>query len=73
MQEHSPPPIHKSYRFETFSEEIKSTLVISDSVIIQVKIASRLGAPAPATVRCPSGARASDIIEKSEAAGQPRV
>uniref|UniRef100_A0A3B4DPH6 SGNH hydrolase-type esterase domain-containing protein n=1 Tax=Pygocentrus nattereri TaxID=42514 RepID=A0A3B4DPH6_PYGNA len=63
--EHHAPPIRVSNRFAPLSEAptvkpVKSTLVIGDSIVRHVKLATPLGAPA-VTVRCLSGARAPDI------------
>ncbi|XP_036416797.1 uncharacterized protein LOC118800648 [Colossoma macropomum] len=63
--EHHAPPIHVSNRFaplsETPAEEpVKSALVIGDSIVRHVKLATPLGAPA-VTVSCLPGARAPDI------------
>lgn len=62
---HYTAPIHVSNRFAPLSEApteepVKSTLVIGDSIVRHVKLASPLGAPA-VTVSCLPGARAPDI------------
>ncbi|XP_036420365.1 uncharacterized protein LOC118822532 [Colossoma macropomum] len=63
--EHHAPPIHVSNRFAPFSETpaeepVKSALVIGDSIVRHVQLATPLGAPA-VTVSCLPGARAPDI------------
>ena len=63
--EHHAPPIHVSNRFAPLSEApaeepVKSALVIGDSIVRHVKLATPLGAPA-VTVSCLPGARAPDI------------
>ncbi|XP_036417285.1 uncharacterized protein LOC118801212 [Colossoma macropomum] len=63
--EHRAPPIHVSNRFAPLSEApaeepVKSALVIGDSIVRHVKLATPLGAPA-VTVSCLPGARAPDI------------
>lgn len=62
---HHAPPVHVSNRFAPLSEApaeepVKGTLVIGDSIVRHVKLATPLGAPA-ATVSCLPGARAPDI------------
>lgn len=62
---HHAPPVHVSNRFAPLSEApaeepVQSTLVIGDSIVRHVKLATPLGAPA-ATVTCIPGARAPDI------------
>ncbi|XP_049340106.1 uncharacterized protein LOC125804738 [Astyanax mexicanus] len=62
---HHAPPVHVSNRFAPLSEApteepVKGTLVIGDSIVRHVKLATPLGAPA-ATVTCLPGARAPDI------------
>ncbi|XP_066525745.1 uncharacterized protein [Hoplias malabaricus] len=62
---HHAPPIRVSNRFAPLSEApaeepVKSALVIGDSIVRHVKLATPLGAPA-VTVSCLSGARAPDI------------
>uniref|UniRef100_A0AAR2J1F4 SGNH hydrolase-type esterase domain-containing protein n=1 Tax=Pygocentrus nattereri TaxID=42514 RepID=A0AAR2J1F4_PYGNA len=62
---HHAPPVHVSNRFAPLSEApaeepVKGTLVIGDSIVRHVKLATPLGAPA-ARVICLPGARAPDI------------
>ncbi|XP_036419996.1 uncharacterized protein LOC118803642 [Colossoma macropomum] len=63
--EHHTPPIYVSNRFAPLSktpaeEPVKSALVIGDSIVRHVKLATPFGAPA-VTVSCLPGARAPDI------------